>query len=407
MYRRLSDRSIVEIKITRNRTTMNIGKTALLPGIMLLLLMVSCQKTQQSPAGKLSDVSAPWTIFRGNPELQGIASGSITDSLRPIWSYKTGDACIGSPVTDGHLVFIGSLDSNCYALELATGKPVWKFKGDEGFEASPLISNETVFIGDLDGTMHALNKKDGTQLWSFKTDNKIVGSANCITEKNMLIFGSHDDTLYCLDMQTGAVRWKYGSGSYINGTPATNGNIIVFGGCDANVHVLNADQGTAIGLIESGSYIAGSIALKDNNAFVGNYGKKLLKLDIQTQKILWEFASTGKQEPFFASPALVDTLVVASSRDGFVYCVSSQTGTLLWKFRAGKSVDSSPVICGKRVVVGSDDGFLYLLDLETGRSIQSYDVGGMITCSPLVSGRYVVVGDDNGVVSGFGDPSRS
>ncbi len=187
----------------------------------------------------------------------------------------------------------------------------------------------------------------------------------------------------------------------INGTPATNGSIIVFGGCDANVHILNADQGTVIGMIESGSYIAGSIALKDNTAFVGNYGNKLLKLDIQAKKILWEFASTGKQQPFFASPAVTDTLVVASSRDGFVYCVSSITGTQLWKFRAGESVDSSPVICGNRVVVGSEDGFLYVLDLETGKSIQSCDVGGEITCSPLVSGKYLVVGDENGVVSGF------
>jgi outer membrane protein assembly factor BamB len=392
----------MEINIKRKISTLSIGKTPLLSWISLVLLIVSCQKMQQTSTGNQSTIPAPWTIFRGNPELQGVAPGAITDSLRLIWSYKTGDATVGSPVTDGQLVFIGSLDSNCYALELTTGKPFWKFKGDEGFEASPLICNRTVFIGDLDGTMYALNKANGSQLWSFKTGNKIVGSANCIAEKNMLLFGSHDDTLYCLDMQTGAVKWKYASESYINGTPATNGTIIVFGGCDANVHVLNADQGTRIGKIESGSYIAGSIALKDNNAFVGNYGKKLLKMDIQSQKILWEFASNGKQEPFFASPAISDTLVVAPSRDGFVYCVSSQTGTQLWKFRAGKSVDSSPVICGKRVVVGSDDGFLYILDLETGKSIQSYDVGGMITCSPLVAGRYVVVGDDNGVVSGFG-----
>lgn len=380
---------------------MNIGKTIILSGITLLLLIVSCQKTQQSSTGNQSAKPAPWTIFRGNPELQGIAPGSITASLRLKWSFKTADACVGSPVTDGHLVFIGSLDSNCYALELTTGKLIWKFKGDEGFEASPLICDNIVFIGDLDGTMHALNKKDGTQLWSYKTGNKIVGSANCITEKNMLIFGSHDDILYCLDIQTGAVKWKYASESYINGTPATNGAIIVFGGCDANVHILNADQGTVIGKIESGSYIAGSIALKDNTAFVGNYGNKLLKLDIQEKKILWEFASTGKQQPFFASPAVTDTIVVASSRDGFVYCVSSQTGTQLWKFRAGESVDSSPVICGNRVVVGSEDGFLYVLDLETGKSIQSYDVGGEVTCSPLVSGKYLVVGDDNGMVSGF------
>ena len=254
--------------------------------------------------------------------------------------------------------------------------------------------------------MHVLDKNKGTLRWSYKTDGKIVGSANCIKEKNMLIFGSHDDTLYCLDMQTGTVRWKYASESYINGTPATDGRVIVFGGCDENVHILNADSGIGIGKVVTGSYIAGSIALKDTVAFVGDYGNKLLKVDIKTQKILWEFASTGKQEPFFASPAVSDTFVVASSRDGFIYCVSAQTGSLIWKFATRKEVDSSPVICGNRVVVGSDDGFLYLLDLYTGKRISLYDIGGAVACSPLVAGKYVVVGDDNGVISAFvGDGS--
>lgn len=392
----------MESKIKCRIATMNIGNTALLLCVVLqMLLVVMCQKTQQAPVSRLTAATSEWQIFRGNSNLQGIAPGEIADSLRLIWSYKTEDACIASPVSDGKLVFMGSLDNNCYALELTTGNLVWKFTADDGFEASPLICNDAVFIGDLGGTMYALNKNDGTKLWSFKTGGKVVGSANCITEKNMLLFGSHDDTLYCLDMQSGLVKWKYGSGSYINGTPATDGTSIVFGGCDESVHVLNADQGTAIGQIVTGSYIAGSIALKDNYGFVGNYGNKLLKIDIQKLQILWEYESAGKQEPFFASPAIVDTLVVASSRDGFVYCVSAQNGTLIWKYGTRKEVDSSPVICGKKVIVGSDDGFLYILDLYSGRCIHSYDIGGAISCSPLVAGKYLVVGDDNGVISAF------
>lgn len=397
----------MESNLNCRLSIINIGKTTLLPGIILLMLiMIACQKTEKSTARKVSAATAVWKSFRGNPELQGVAPGTIADSLRLLWSYKTEDAITGSPVTDGKLVFLGSEDKNCYALELASGKLIWKFTAEYGFEASPLICNDHVFIGDLGGTMRALDKNSGTLLWSFKTDGKIVGSANCIMEKNLLIFGSHDDTLYCLDMQSGAVRWKYASESYINGTPATDGRVIVFGGCDENVHVLNVDSGTGIGKVVTGSYIAGSIALKDAAAFVGDYGNKLLKVDITTQKILWEYASSGKQEPFFASPAVSDTFVVASSRDGFIYCVSAQTGSLIWKYATRKEVDSSPVICGNRVVVGSDDGFLYILDLNTGNRISSYDIGGAVACSPLVAGKYVVVGDDNGVISAFvGDES--
>jgi outer membrane protein assembly factor BamB len=392
----------MESKIKHRLSIVNFGRITLFPGIILLILtMIACQKSEKSPDRKVSTAPVVWTNFRGNPELQGVAAGAIADSLRLLWSFKTGDALAGSPVTDGKRVFIGSEDKSCYALELSSGKLIWKFTAEYGFEASPLICNDAVFIGDLGGTMRALDKNTGTLLWSFKADGKIVGSANCIIEKNLLIFGSHDDTLYCLDMQSGAVRWKYASESYINGTPATDSRVIAFGGCDENVHVLNADSGTLIGKVVTGSYIAGSIALKDRVAFVGDYGNKLKKVDIQNLKILWEYASTGKQEPFFASPAVTDTLVVASSRDGFIHCVSAQTGTLIWKTATRKEVDSSPIICGNRVVVGSDDGFLYLLDLYSGKQISSYDIGGAISCSPLVAGKYVVVGDDNGLISAF------
>ena len=373
---------------------------------IVMMFCFSCgnSKEQKSTVKAVNFSPIPWTHFRGNASLEGISLGNISDSLKLLWSFKTGGSCISSPVTDGKNVYIGSLDSTLYSLGITTGELVWKTKLEDEIEASPLIFEEMILIGDLSGNFYSVNKQSGKINWKFKAPgvkSKIVGSANIIKEKKQVLFGSHNDTLYCLNIADGEVVWKYESESYINGTPATDGVNIVFGGCDAHLHIVDASNGTGAGKVNVGSHIAGSAVLKDNFAYVGSYGRKLFGINTKTMEIAWDYENDGRKEPFFASPALIDTFLIAPSRDKFVHCVSSVTGNLIWKFAAKGAVDSSPVIAGDRVIAGCESGFFYILHLETGELINSFDVGAAISGAPLVSGGIVVVGDDNGMVSAF------
>ena len=367
--------------------------------LLVSILYITCNCSKDQNANRAMPAPTPWTHFRGNAALDGVSRGAPPDSLKLFWTFKTGGACISSPVTDGSAVYIGSYDSSLYALDINTGSLVWKFKAGDEIEASPVIFGDMVLIGDLGGNFFSVSKNDGRAVWQFKARGKIAGSANIVEGKNFVIFGSYDDTLYCLNAADGQLVWKYGSGSYINGTPATDGARIVFGGCDAGVHVVNANDGTPIGKIDADSYIAGSAALNGNFAYVGSYGKKLLGIDIEKMTVAWTYANEGRQAPFIASPALSDTFLVAPSRDNFIHCVSSATGKLIWKYAAKGAVDASPVIAGNRVIVGCGAGFLYLLDLKTGSRINTFDLGADLGGTPLVTGGMVIVGDENGFVT--------
>ena len=59
-----------------------------------------------------------WPMFRGGQQLLGRASGSLPDSLKFVWKFKTGDQIKSSPAIEGNLVFIGSSDANVYAIDL-------------------------------------------------------------------------------------------------------------------------------------------------------------------------------------------------------------------------------------------------------------------------------------------------
>jgi outer membrane protein assembly factor BamB len=374
--------------------------------LISLLLCLSCgnSKEQGKNASAVKSINlplTPWPHFRGNPSLTGVSPDTtpIPDTLRLLWTFKTGGSCLSSPVTDGSVVYIGSYDSTLYALDIRTGNPVWKFKAGGEIEASPVIYGDMILIGDLSGNFFSVDKQTGNQNWQFKARDKIAGSANIVEDKRYVIFGSYDNSLYALNIADGQLAWAYASGSYINGTPATDGARIVFGGCDAGLHVVSASDGSAIGKIDTESHIAGSAVLSGGFAYIGAYGRALLGIDIEKMAIAWRYENDGRRAPFVASPALADTFLIAPSRDNFVHCVSSVTGNLIWKFAAKGPVDSSPVISGNRVVVGCGAGSLYLIDLKTGELINSFDMGGSLGGAPLVAGGMVIVGDENGLVS--------
>src|SRR5436853_7137848 len=69
-----------------------------------------------------------WPMFRGAPNLTGVAQGNLPEKPVSIWTFKTGGAVKSSAAIVQNHVFIGSTDENIYALELSNGKKLWTLK---------------------------------------------------------------------------------------------------------------------------------------------------------------------------------------------------------------------------------------------------------------------------------------
>ncbi|MBB73354.1 MAG: hypothetical protein CMJ75_02440, partial [Planctomycetaceae bacterium] len=133
-----------------------------------------------------------------------------------------------------------------------------------------------------------------------------------------------------------------------------------------------------------------------NNVFFGSSADDQLHcLDLSTGATRWVFFAEG---PIRLAPTLWKNRVYFGSDDGHVYCLTSQQGRQLWKFRAGprdrripgngRIISAWPVRSG--VII--DDGrirfaaglfpnqgtFQYLLDAQTGKQLAS----GTIAFSP-------------------------
>ena len=392
---------------------------AMLTGLFLILLfktnsrqLSNTEKNVQA-AGKqnkilIIDDNSTWPIFRGEPNLAGLAKTTLSDSIEPSWKFKTDGEVKSSPIIYGNLVFVGSADSNVYAIDLETGKKAWSYKTGDGIEASAFVVRDIVFIGSSDSFFYALDAKTGLLKWKYETGSKILGSANWIQSKDGketgIILGSYDNQLYCFDANSGGIKWTFQTDSYINGTAAVENDKIIFGGCDAKIHIVSAVDGNNISSIDSGAYIAGSGAVSEGKFYVGNYENLFLKADIETGRILWRY--TDSESPYFSSPAVKNDRVVIGGRDKRIHCLNTLNGKAVWTFQALGDVDSSPVICGDKVIVGCQDGRIYMIRLSDGSKLWSYETGKAIDSSPAVARGIVVIGCDDGYVYAFGTKGK-
>ena len=128
------------------------------------------------------------------------------------------------------------------------------------------------------------------------------------------------------------------------------------------------------------------IILNDRMFFGFNDRDKVVAIDLQSGRRLWQFFTDG---PVRFPPAAADGKVLFTSDDGYLYCVNAVDGRLLWRFRGGPSNQKAignhrvisawparggPVIRDGHVYFAASiwpfmGTFLYALDVETGNLI--------------------------------------
>jgi outer membrane protein assembly factor BamB len=217
----------------------------------------------------------------------------------------------------------------------------------------------------------------------------------------LILIGSNDGNLYCLDPKTGAVKWKYGIEQPINGAPAVIDGYTFIAGCDANLHVVNINDGKVVTKVPLGAPSGASAAAKGTRIYVGNMDGSFLCIDWKKGELVWEY-QPPKASAFYSSPALAGEIAVVGSRDRKIHAVNAADGKPIWVFQTRQRVDCSPIILGDRVYSPSGDGNLYCLDLKTGNKIWQYSLGASVAASCAYGQGKLIVGNSDGVVYCFG-----
>ncbi|MCA9262979.1 MAG: PQQ-binding-like beta-propeller repeat protein [Planctomycetales bacterium] len=356
-------------------------------------------------ASSNSPVSATpnqWPLFRGNPSADGVAKSSLPDSLSLKWEYRVAKGAFeASAALADDRVYIGDLDGNFYALQLADGSEIWKQQPSElGFAATAGVRRNKLYVGDYDGVFYCLDAADGKILWKFETEAEINSSVNFY--KDFVLFGSQDATLYCLDVRDGTQHWKYTIEDQIRCSPSIVDDRAFVAGCDAKLHVVDLTHGMSGGDVAIDGPTGATPAVRGDIVYFGTESGTFFAVDWKNAKVVWKYEAQGGNGSFRGSAAVTDEHVVVGGRSKQVYAFAPRDGALQWSFTTRRRVDSSPVVVGDRVFIGSTDGRLYALALADGKKLWEFETGGSLSASPAVASGRLVIASDDGVVYCFG-----
>ncbi|MCH8149595.1 MAG: PQQ-binding-like beta-propeller repeat protein [Planctomycetes bacterium] len=372
-------------------------------GVLIALALFTTASSSAADAPCATDEC--WPMFRGDPQLTGVARCSLPKDLAVLWTFETPEPITSTAAIVDGVVYVGSMDEYFYALDLMSGKLKWKYKAKGAVQSSPLVVGSLVVFGDEEGVIHALDRAKGEMRWTFVTDGQVISSANFYDGK--ILVGSYDGFLYCLAAKDGRLVWKHETDGYLHGSPSVMNGLVVAAGCDERLHVLQVSDGKPEPSVALGSVVGASASLGGSSVFIGTYGGEVLSIDWKAKHVAWRHRDEDKEFPILASAAITDKIVITGGRDKTVRALDRQTGKLLWKFVTKARVESSPVIVGERAFVGSSDGNLYSLSLKTGEKLWHYEAGSPISASPAVAAGCLVVGTEDGLLYCFGSAAEA
>ncbi|MBI2929383.1 MAG: PQQ-binding-like beta-propeller repeat protein [Verrucomicrobia bacterium] len=318
----------------------------------------------------------------------------VTQKGALLWQYRTRSHVESSPCIYQGRVCIGAGDDGYYCFELApdaAGRPkmVWHLPGDKypDAESSPAAHDGKLFVGlGMEGkAVVCLEAATGAELWRVPTPYPVfapptiaggrlfvgMGNGNFIesaeqvaakelqklrqqgrseaelaqVEKQLRAAGE----VWCLDLATHAVAWRFKAGDTILGAVAADRGQLYFGARDGWLRCLSY-EGNELGRWNAHAPIVSSPALTETHVYFVTESGRLHALGREGLQPVWE-TTVGLQGPFLSSPTVAHGRVYVGSQNDGLLCLGSPGGASpksIWSgFLAGPgrsgNLDASPL----------------------------------------------------------------
>ncbi|HEY3726761.1 MAG TPA: PQQ-binding-like beta-propeller repeat protein [Solirubrobacteraceae bacterium] len=291
------------------------------------------------------------------------ATGSTISSanvsrLAQAWTFKlTGKAAAGvrpygsltaSPILQNGVVYLQDLDSNVYALALATGKLQWEYRCNQPEKSGPGPNGVAVAGGKVYGltptAAFALSATTGRTIWInsdlLRKDQGTFGIQPQVANGRVYLAsqygsGAGGGVLLALNASSGAVLWRFNT--VVGPEPGVQSLGVGAGGA-WETPLVSDDGSVTYGIGNPYQTPAAAIA----HPAVDLYTDSDVNLDAATGKLRWYYQGVPddfKDYDMQASPISARiggvSVVIGSGKMGYVYEMNASTGKLIWKTSVG------------------------------------------------------------------------
>ena len=291
------------------------------------------------------------------------ATGSTISSanvsrLAQAWTFKlTGKAAAGvrpygsltaNPIVENGVVYLQDLDSDVYALALATGRLQWEYRCNQAEKSGPGPNGVAVVDGKVYGltptAAFALSATTGRSIWVnsdlLSSGQGTFGIQPQVANGRVYLgsqygSGPGGGVLLALNASNGAVLWRFNT---VDGPEPGVQSLGLGSGGVWETPLVGGDGSVTYGIGNPYQTPAAAIA----HPAMDLYTDSDVNLDAATGKLRWYYQGLPndfKDYDMQASPVSAQSrgvpVVIGSGKMGYVYEMNASTGKLIWKTPVG------------------------------------------------------------------------
>jgi len=266
------------------------------------------------------------------------------------WNYEASSKITSSVFVSNRIILFADKEGYVYSMHADYKQVNWRYNSNSSINSSPFSSQDKIFIGNNNGELIAIDNL-GNLIWKYKTNGQI--NFDPIVYKDYVYFGSNDSYLYCLNVNTGKLAWKY------------------------NIKTTSK-----------------SCVIADNKVYISSE-KDLLSLDYLSGKIIWKYETKAIINSI---PAVYKNNVYFANQDGILFALNNK-GQKLWDYKIKSDVKGGISIVDDYIYFGDVKGTVYSINYKDGKKNWEFDTKNKIITTPIIvkglvyicSGKYLYV----------------
>lgn len=213
--------------------------------------------------------------------------------------------------------------------------------GDSTFTFSPLFHDDKVILFEKLSTIRCKDLKDNV-VWYTEISSEIAYQP--IAADNAIVIITTSNDLILLDISTGKQIQSLGIDEDISG------EVIKFNYSGKTELMMPKATNSKTALLLPGE------------------SGRILCLDLETLQEHWR--NNDLKSVVLSKPILVKEKIITSGKDGFIVCLDSRSGLLIWRWKESEKSDFSKsnfLSDGRNIYFTSSDSTLYSLDMLLGK----------------------------------------
>ena len=210
----------------------------------------------------------------------------------------------------------------------------------------PVILDNTIYFGSDDGNFYALDIESGYMRWVFGTDGPI--NSVPAADENSVYFGSNDGSFYSVNRETGRLQWSFDTGRTVQSSTIKYKDHIIFTS-DAGATYFFDPAGVEEFNIPNFVWLRHTFQLYEDVMYFApgpqNAPRSLGAYDIATGNYLWLLDTFSTNAIWYSFPALKGGLLFygtasfpSNLNDLNFYALDRKTGVEVWR-----NVDQSDI----------------------------------------------------------------